>query len=211
MKKILFIFVLSLYSIQGFASSCPDGSEPIKSVSDDGTYYVFSCDGNNEKASSSSTDSSSSNSNIKALAGIEIENDPNIDFFKPPQKPYPTDKLYFFGRMWQMADLNNDGYSDVLYIGTMIPNNIEMTGVDTGGTCGGGECKGNKPLPSLYLGNAKQKLTYAPELLIDKRKDSGMSWEGRFLLLIIIMMASLIFISLIRELAHTTALEIAIF
>ena len=175
MKKILFIFVLSLYSIQGFASSCPDGSEPIKSVSDDGTYYVFSCDGNNEKASSSSTDSSSSNSNIKALAGIEIENDPNIDFFKPPQKPYPTDKLYFFGRMWQMADLNNDGYSDVLYIGTMIPNNIEMTGVDTGGTCGGGECKGNKPLPSLYLGNAKQKLTYAPELLIDKRKDSGMS------------------------------------
>ena len=35
--------MLSLYSIQGFASSCPDGSEPIKSVSDDGTYFVFSC------------------------------------------------------------------------------------------------------------------------------------------------------------------------
>ena len=185
MKKVIF-FVLFLFSIQGYASSCPDGSEPIKSVSDDGTYYVFSCDGNNEQASSSSTDSSSSNStnsnsNIKALAGIEIENDPNIDFFKPPQKPHPTDKLYFFGRMWQMADFNNDGYSDVLYIGAMIPNNIEMTGVDTGGTCGGGECKGNKPLPSLYLGNAKHKLTYAPELLIDKRKDSGMSL-GRQLL-----------------------------
>ena len=47
MKKILFIFVLSLYSIQGFASSCPDGSEPIKSVSDDGSYYVFNCVNNN--------------------------------------------------------------------------------------------------------------------------------------------------------------------
>ena len=43
MKKILFIFVLSLYSIQGLASSCPDGSEPVKSVSEDGTYFVFNC------------------------------------------------------------------------------------------------------------------------------------------------------------------------
>ena len=43
MKKILFIFVLSLYSIQGYASSCPDGSEPVKSISADGTYYVFNC------------------------------------------------------------------------------------------------------------------------------------------------------------------------
>ena len=43
MKKILFIFVLSLYSIQGFASSCPDGSEPVKSISEDGTYFVFNC------------------------------------------------------------------------------------------------------------------------------------------------------------------------
>ena len=97
MKKVIF-FILFLFSIQAFASSCPDGSEPIKSVSDDGTYYVFSCDGNNEQASSSNTDSSSansanSNSNIKALAGIEIENDPNIDFFKPPQKPYPIGML----------------------------------------------------------------------------------------------------------------------
>ena len=185
MKKVIF-FVFFLFSIQAFASSCPDGSEPIKSVSDDGTYYVFSCDGNNEQASSSNTDSSSansanSNSNIKALAGIEIENDPNIDFFKPPQKPYPIGKLYWFGMMWQMADFNKDGYSDVLYIGTMNPNNVEMTGEDTGGICGGEVCKGNKPLPSLYLGDAKHNLTYAPELLFDNREDSGMS-SGRQLL-----------------------------
>ena len=43
MKKILFIFILSLYSIQGLASSCPDGSEPVKSISEDGTYFVFNC------------------------------------------------------------------------------------------------------------------------------------------------------------------------
>jgi hypothetical protein len=48
MKKILFIFVLSLYSIQGYASSCPDGSEPTKTISSDGTYFEFKC--GNKKA-----------------------------------------------------------------------------------------------------------------------------------------------------------------
>ena len=43
MKKILFIFVLSLYSIQGFAGSCADGSEPVKSISEDGTYFLYHC------------------------------------------------------------------------------------------------------------------------------------------------------------------------
>ena len=83
--------------------------------------------------------------------------------------------------VFQIKDFNNDGYSDVLYIGTMNPDNSNETGEDTGGACGGGTCKGNKPLPSLFLGDAKHNLTYAPELLIDNRKDSGMSL-GRQLL-----------------------------
>ena len=168
--------VLSFLSTQSFAGSCPDGSEPLKSVSLDGSYYLYSCDVGNEQS-----DSSTANSRAKVLAGIDIENDPNIDFFKPPQKPYPTGKLYYFGRKWQMADFNNDGYSDVLYIGTMNPDNVNWTGEDTGGICGGGECKGNKPLPSLYLGDAKHELTYSPQLLIDKRQDSGMSLGYRAL------------------------------
>ena len=116
-----------------------------------------------------------------AKSGISIENDPNINFFKPPQKPYPTGNLYYFGRMWKIADFNKDGYSDVLYIGTMKPDNINETGEDTSGSCGGGDCIGKKPLPSLFLGDEKHKLTYTPELLIDNRKDSGMSL-GRQLL-----------------------------
>jgi hypothetical protein len=181
MKKLLLLLILSFLSAQGLAAGCPDGSEPVKSVSADGTYFVYNCGGGNEQASSSTANSSNVNSNTKALAGIDIENDPNIDFFKPPQKPYPTDELYWFGRMWQMADFNKDGYSDVLYIGTMNPNNVDSIGVDTSGACGGGACKGDKPLPSLFLGDEKHKLTYAPELLIDKREDSGMSL-GRQLL-----------------------------
>ena len=170
MKKIFILLILSFFSVQGLAGSCPDGSEPVKSVSADGSYFVFNCGGSNTANSSAS-----SQKVAKALAGIDIENDPNIDFFKPPETPYPTGTLYFFGYKWQMADFNKDGYSDVLYIGAMIPNNIDSVGVDTSGACGGGVCKGNKPLPSLFLGDAKHNLTYAPELIIDKREDSGMS------------------------------------
>jgi len=110
-----------------------------------------------------------------AVAGIDIENDANIAFFKPPMAPSPTDNLYWFGRLWQIADFNKDGFSDVLYIGTMHPQNTNSTGEDTGGICGGGECKGDMPQPSMFLGSAEGSLTYAPDLIVDKRKVSGMS------------------------------------
>jgi hypothetical protein len=46
MKKLLLLLILSLFSIQGYAGSCPDGSDPVKSISADGTYFVYNC-GNN--------------------------------------------------------------------------------------------------------------------------------------------------------------------
>jgi len=55
MKNILLILVLSLFSIQSFAGSCPDGSEPIKSISADGTYFVFNCAGNNDANSNNTS------------------------------------------------------------------------------------------------------------------------------------------------------------
>jgi hypothetical protein len=171
MRKLLILLILSFFSAQSFAASCPDGSEPVKSISADGTYFVYNCGGGNEQSSSSNKTSKVDS----AKSGISIENDPNLDFFKPPQKPYPTGKLYWWVGMWQMVDFNKDGYSDVLYIGVMNPNNVELTGEDTGGICGGGACKGGKPLPSLYLGDANKQLTYSPELIIDNREDSGIS------------------------------------
>ena len=42
-KQYIFLLILSFFSIQGFAAGCPDGSEPVKSVSDDGSYFVFNC------------------------------------------------------------------------------------------------------------------------------------------------------------------------
>ena len=55
MKKLLLLLALSFLSVQSFAESCPDGSDPLKSISADGTYYVFSCV---EQASSSQVSSS---------------------------------------------------------------------------------------------------------------------------------------------------------
>jgi hypothetical protein len=39
MKKLLLLLILSFFSAQGYAASCPDGNEPTKTVSADGTYF----------------------------------------------------------------------------------------------------------------------------------------------------------------------------
>ena len=62
MKNLLLILALSLFSIQSFAGSCPDGSEPVKSISDDGTYFVFNCGGNNGSSKTGNSATSSKNS-----------------------------------------------------------------------------------------------------------------------------------------------------
>ena len=57
MKKLLLLLILSFFSAQGYAGSCPDGSDPVKSISDDGTYFVYKCaaDSNNSKKSTQVT------------------------------------------------------------------------------------------------------------------------------------------------------------
>jgi hypothetical protein len=51
MKKILLLLILSFFSAQSFAGSCPDGSEPVKSVSADGTFFVYNCGGDTNNTS----------------------------------------------------------------------------------------------------------------------------------------------------------------
>ena len=43
MKKLLLLLILSFFSTQGIAASCPYGSEPTKTLSVDGTYYEYKC------------------------------------------------------------------------------------------------------------------------------------------------------------------------
>ena len=80
MKKLLLLLILSFFSVQGFAGSCPDGSEPVKSISADGTYFVFNCGGGSNNNSSSKA-SISSDTGIDRYGGrAEIPEDANPNY-----------------------------------------------------------------------------------------------------------------------------------
>ena len=43
MQKLLILLILALFSSQGLAGSCPDASEPIKTISADGSHFESKC------------------------------------------------------------------------------------------------------------------------------------------------------------------------
>ena len=47
MKKLFLSIVLSLLSLNSYSANCSDGSEPIKTISADGTYFEYKCSTNN--------------------------------------------------------------------------------------------------------------------------------------------------------------------
>ena len=61
MKKLLLLLILSFFSIQGFAGGCPDGSEPAKSISADGTYFVYKCSSSDQSNGSANSSTLSNN------------------------------------------------------------------------------------------------------------------------------------------------------
>jgi len=90
MKRFLILLILSFFSLQSYAGSCPDGSDPVRSISADGTYFVYNCAGSSNNNTSSSTNSSSSATTssskstsigIDRFGGIsEIPEDANPNF-----------------------------------------------------------------------------------------------------------------------------------
>ena len=191
MKKILFIFVLSLYSIQGFASSCPDGSEPIKSVSDDGSYYVFNCVNNNVLSGKPYTNVSE---NDGPWSGPMIEITENTLINGPTPGRY-SPFLKDTGRQrggpqhWT-GDFNNDGYVDFIYGGAVDDAKYNLIysnrkGINNASdiddndplrqiySCGKKACITPNMMPEMFLGHADGIWKRSSYLLIDKRKDAG--------------------------------------
>jgi len=130
MKKLLLLLALSFFSAQSFAGSCPDGSEPIKSVSDDGTYFVYNCGGGNEQASSSTANSSTANSTTKVKVAMKpdrgdwISNETGDDGLpmwsahdvKRQMIHNPKFAKYRAVCCIAMADYDNDGVEDVFIV-----------------------------------------------------------------------------------------------
>ena len=71
MKKLLLLLILSFFSIQSYAGSCPDGSDPVRSISADGTYFVYNCGGNNSSSKTGNSATSSKNSFAEIKKSIQ--------------------------------------------------------------------------------------------------------------------------------------------
>jgi len=74
MKKLLLLLILSFFSTTGFSASCPDGSEPTRTVSADGSYYLYKC-GNNSNDEDEDEDEDNSCYQSKEIDWIERESD----------------------------------------------------------------------------------------------------------------------------------------
>jgi len=132
MKKLLLLLILSLFSTVSFSASCPDGSDPVKSVSDDGTYLVFNCGG------SSSVDNSVTTINTTKSGTVSLSSDvqqstttgnwfPDEVMYSPHSAKYSQQfrKKAWTSTHWQFADFDNDGVQDFF----MITNPMQ-TGFD---------------------------------------------------------------------------------
>ena len=96
MKKLLLLLILSFFSAQSFAGSCPDGSEPVKSVSEDGTYFVYNCGG------SSNDSSSSTNSSSTATTSSSNESSNGINIYGGNGYIFETERPNFDSLKWSL-------------------------------------------------------------------------------------------------------------
>ncbi|WP_416695618.1 hypothetical protein [Candidatus Pseudothioglobus sp. Uisw_050_01] len=71
MNKLLLLLALFFFSAQSFTAGCPDGSESVKSISLDGSYFVNNCNvegGENNSLSSIDEEKYTSYPNFKTYA-----------------------------------------------------------------------------------------------------------------------------------------------
>ena len=94
------------------AAGCPDGSEPVKSVSDDGSYFVYNCGVGNEQSSSSNT-----NTNVGPVS-INVHDDYQYNNFSGLVS---LDFAFGIRTAWfgyvqiPLIDVNDDGHKDLVF------------------------------------------------------------------------------------------------
>ena len=73
MQKLFLILILFFLSAKSIAGSCPDGSDPVKSISSDGTYFVYNCgtDGSDDTATRNLL-----NSELKSYEDLDLTSIP---------------------------------------------------------------------------------------------------------------------------------------
>ena len=109
MKKLFLLLILSFFSAQGYAAGCPDGSEPVKSISADGTYFVYKCGG-------SATSSSDKSKPTKLEISGKYVGQFNIKKLSENSNP----KLAVFSTITNTFDVNQDGHDDLIVGNTNV-------------------------------------------------------------------------------------------
>ena len=112
MKKLLLLLTLFLFSSQSLAGSCPDGSEPVKSVSADGTYYLFNC-GSSEGSSSETSKKTESSVKVNPTE-LEMTSKFVGEFNLKKLSENSNLNLGIFTPNTFKFDINQDGYDDLI-------------------------------------------------------------------------------------------------
>ena len=113
MKKLFLLLILSFFSSQSFAGSCPDGSEPVKSISEDGTYFVFNC--GSSVTSSSDTTTTMEKTQIEWVDGLYAKS--LTDEFKVLSKDFSKSVASGHSLITPLGsgDFSGDGIPELVY------------------------------------------------------------------------------------------------
>ena len=112
MKKISLVLILTLFSILSYAGSCPDGSDPVRSISADGTYFVYNCGGAKNPANKASkkTTTTPKVKPIELKASLTFLGE--FDLKKLGENK--NQNLFAFSAHSETFDINQDGHDDLI-------------------------------------------------------------------------------------------------
>ena len=180
MNKLLLLLALYFFSAQSFAAGCPDGSEPVKSISDDGTYFVYNCGGGNEQSSSSSN----TNSNAGTVKVSIQDSTKSGNWFPTDGLPMWTphyakfqlvfteiSKSYTAGP-FAIADFDNDGVDDFFVITNPKQPGVDWDSVGPACLTELGECYSKAGSISVY------KVEQTKTKWVDDGVENGDDWTS---------------------------------
>ena len=116
MKKISLVLILTLFSIQSYAGSCPDGSDPVRSISEDGTYFVYNCGGAKNSDSKADKKTSKKTTTTPKVKPIELEASLTFlgEFDLKKLGENSNQNLFAFSAHSETFDINQDGHDDLI-------------------------------------------------------------------------------------------------
>ena len=173
MKIYNFLIFASLIFViisKSFAGSCADGSEPIKSVSEDGTYFVYSCFSHNSNSNAGTVSPETLYESTKSGKWFSTN---GLPMWTPHYAKFQlvfTDmsKSYTAGN-FAIADFDGDGIDD--YFQLTPPKQSGVDWDEVGPTCRTnlGECYDDRGSVSVFKVDKKGKKYYAKDVsgLID--------------------------------------------